>query len=267
MRCLLLFITLSVFSCKDLKLTDENKVLNVSKIEKELIKESRFPNTLQEIFMAHGGYKNWLNFKTLRFSIFSQKNSETHTIDLKSRKEIVKSEHFTRGFDGQTYWLDLHKPNSFKLSSVRFYNNLYFYFYAMPFIIGDPGISYEEINALLINGKSYSGYKITFKSNVGESPNDNYFLYYDQKTKQMTWLGYTVTYGKGTPSNDIHYIHYESWQMINGLKLPKAIRWYTSKDNLPHEPSNRLEFIDVELMTQTLDLSYFEKTETAIEAN
>ena len=52
-----------------------------------------------------------------------------------------------------------------------------FYFYAMPFILADDGIIYEDVAALKFEGKSYPGIKISYESGVGESPEDEYILY------------------------------------------------------------------------------------------
>ena len=46
----------------------------------------------------------------------------------------------------------------------KFYYNLMFYFYAMPFILADDGIVYEDVKPLDIEGKSYPGIKISYES-------------------------------------------------------------------------------------------------------
>jgi len=49
----------------------------------------------------------------------------------------------------------------------------------MPFVLGDDGISYEKVEDLKVGDLSYPGYKISYGATVGDSPKDNYFLYYD----------------------------------------------------------------------------------------
>ena len=58
----------------------------------------------------------------------------------------------------------------------KFYYNLMFYFYAMPFILADDGIKYTDAEPLVFEGKSYPGIKISYEAGVGESPEDEYVI-------------------------------------------------------------------------------------------
>ena len=53
----------------------------------------------------------------------------------------------------------------------------------MPFVLGDPGIQYSKAKDLKFEGKSYTGFKISYGDNIGDSPDDNYFVYIDKKTQ------------------------------------------------------------------------------------
>ncbi|WP_426429722.1 hypothetical protein ACPX19_09260 [Winogradskyella sp. HB-48] len=138
-----------------------------------------------------------------------------------------------------------------------------FYFYAMPFVLGDDGIMYVDIEPLTFEGKTYSGILISYESGIGESPDDQYKIYYDETTGEMAWLGYTVTFGKDEKSNDFHFIRYNNWQAVNGLKLPKSIDWYKYENNLPTEKRNTVEFIDIILLESATDNSFFSMPEGA----
>jgi len=231
--------------------TKENKVSDISITE-------RFPNALNSMFIVHGTYEHWDTMNQLSFDLLKKGGAiETHLVDLKSRKTLISSSKFTIGFDGTAVWMNA--AGKFPVERARFYHNLYFYFYAMPFVLGDPGISYSNVKDLSFENKTYTGYKITYGNNVGDSPDDNYFVYFDKTSQQMTWLGYTVTYGDEKPSTEIHYIKYTDWQKVNGLLLPKKLQWYDSENNLPLTPSNAANFENISVSEKMIDASKFTK--------
>jgi len=244
----ILFISLYGFS------QTSNKV---SEVSAESVIE-RFPNKLNRMFTAHGTYEHWDAMNQLSFDLLKKGGAtETHLIDLKSRKTLISSSKFIIGFDGNEVWMNA--EGKFPVERARFYHNLYFYFYAMPFVLGDPGISYSRVKDLSFENKIYTGYKITYGTNVGDSPEDNYFVYFDKASQQMTWLGYTVTYGDDKPSSEIHYIKYTDWKKVNGLLLPKKLQWYDSENNLPATSSNVADFENINVSMEVIDASKFVK--------
>jgi len=229
----------------------------VSEVSAESITE-RFPNKLNSMFAAHGTYEHWDTMNQLSFDLLKKGGAtETHLVDLKSRKTLISSSKFTIGFDGNDVWMNA--EGKFPIERARFYHNLYFYFYAMPFVLGDPGITYSKVADLHFENKTYTGYKIAYGSNIGDSPDDNYFVYFDKTSLQMTWLGYTVTYGDDKPSTEIHYIKYTDWGKVNELVLPKTLQWYDSENNLPKTPSNSAEFENIQVSGKMIDASKFVK--------
>ncbi len=134
----------------------------------------------------------------------------------------------------------------------------------MPFVFGDSGINYKRIKDLNINGDLYSGLKITYNSNIGDSPNDNYFIYFDKKTHQMKWLGYTVTFGSAKPNSNINFIKYSEWQNINGLVLPKKIEWYSVKNKIPYKLKASVSFDEVYISEDKISTKKFKKLMGAI---
>lgn len=225
--------------------------------------KSRFPNEINQMFNAHGSYLQWSKMHQLSFDLIKKSGEkETHLIELKSRKSLITSSNFVIGFDGHDVWLN--KESKFPATRARFYHNLYFYFYAMPFVLGDPGITYSRVNDLKFEGKNYPGFKISYNTNVGDSPDDNYFIYFDKNTHQMVWLGYTVTYGDNKPSTEIHYIKYTDWTTVNGLLLPRKLQWYDSKNNLPNTPSNSVEFDNISVLKDKVKMSKFKKPTDAL---
>ena len=235
---LLLSIVLLLFACKK---EESNKT---------------YPKSLQKVLDHHGGIIPWKKAKTLSYTL----KDEDHTIDLHSRKSIITSANYSVGFDGKEVWLWQKKDSLFK-KDPKFYYNLFFYFYAMPFVLADDGILYEETTPLQYEGVSYPGIKISYKPNVGTSPDDNYFIYYNPKTYQMEWLGYTVTYFSKQTSTNVKMIRYNKWGDVNGFLLPKEITWYkTNKENGSLESTGKIVTFENALVTEAAMANrFFEK--------
>lgn len=219
-------------------------------------KNDTVSNDLNKVFEKHGGLIAWKKAQILSFN----KGEEVHTVDLHSRKTVINSPKYSLGFDGKEVWLDEEKEGIFK-GNPAFYHNLYFYFYAMPFVLADNGIIYEKIEDLTFNGTNYPGYKISYKANIGASPDDNYKIYYNSKTYQMEWLAYTVTFKSKKASNKFNIIRYNKWENVNGLLLPKEITWYNKNENgIPTEPAKPPTEFTLPLISQgKLADSFFEK--------
>jgi len=206
-----------------------------------------YPQQLTQIFEAHGGMSAWSAMRSLYFEIPGDKGSEKHYIALDSRHDRVENDEATMGFDGENVWIVA--DTSYQRDPV-FYHNLMFYFYAMPFVLGDPGIVYEDTEDLVFEGTSYPGIAVSYEDGVGTSSKDEYFIHFDPQSSQMAWLGYTVTYFSGEKSEKISWIRYQDWQTVQGLVLPKAISWYQHENGAPTELRNTVEFESVTLNTE-----------------
>ncbi|MEE4000358.1 hypothetical protein V1T75_08405 [Tenacibaculum sp. FZY0031] len=224
--------------------------------KKDEVAISKYPKALEEVLKKHGGIEQWKKMKTLSFTL----KNEEHTTDLHSRKTVVNSPEYSLGFDGKEVWLQQQDSTAFK-GNPEFYYNLYFYFYAMPFVLADDGIVYSETNPLIYEGVTYPGIKISYKANVGTSPDDNYFIFYHPETKQMAWLGYTVTFFSKEPTDAYKIIRYNDWENVNGLLLPKSITWYAKDENgQPTEPGRAPTQFKMPLLSEaSLANSFYEK--------
>lgn len=223
---------------------------------KKEVQPEKYPSELKKVFDAHGGIIAWEKATTLSFN----KGEEVHTINLQSRKTVINSPNYSLGFDGKEVWLKEVKEKSFK-GNKDFYYNLYFYFYAMPFVLADDGIIYEKTEDLVFEGVTYPGFKISYKANIGSSPDDNYIMYYNPKTFQMEWLAYTVTFNSKKTSEKFSIIRYNDWIMVDQLLLPKAITWY-KQDSIgaPTEPRGAATEFILPLISDTkLSDSFFDK--------
>jgi len=256
-----LFVLILLASCKEGK--NSNLVKDTDYRSEALdITTSIYPENISKIFDAHGGLDKWNEMQTLKFTMPNESGDEVTTTDLKNRTSLIEIPEHSIGFDGEKVWLE-NKANSEYQGNPKFYYNLMFYFYAMPFVLADDGIIYEEIEPLEFGGKSYPGIKISYESGVGESPDDEYIMYYDNETYQMTWLGYTVTYFTKEKSKEFHFIKYSQWQDVSGLKLPKTLTWYGYKDNRPTEKQRDVEFTEVKLLQDKINAEMFQKPEEA----
>ncbi|MEM1328003.1 MAG: DUF6503 family protein [Bacteroidota bacterium] len=223
------------------------------------------PEVLVQAIEAHGGWETWQSMSSMQYDIAKDSmTTETHLIDLQNRKVRIttKPEQFTLGFDGTDVWI---APDlaAFGESSARFYHNLLFYFYAMPFIVTDPGIQYETVEGDSLNGKIYDALKVSYDGGVGDAPDDEYILYFDKETHQMEWLLYTVTYFSGEKSDKYRALNYADWQEVNGLQLPRLLSGYTfENDSIGTKRYDRV-FENVKLKMEAPDQSLFEMPEGA----
>lgn len=251
-KIIFLTLAISIFACK-------NKTIpNVDYSEENLdVTTSIYPENITKIFDAHGGLDQWNSMKSLEFTMKKPDGDEVTTTHLKNRKSLIEMPNHTIGFDGDDVWLKNKDTVNYK-GNPKFYYNLMFYFYAMPFILADDGIIYEDVAALEFEGKTYPGIKISYESGVGESPEDEYILYYDSETNKMEWLGYTVTYFSKEKSKEFHFIKYSNWQTVKGLVLPETLTWYKYENNLPTEKRNDLQFTNIKISTEKPDSDIFE---------
>ncbi|RLD28715.1 MAG: hypothetical protein DRI75_05825 [Bacteroidetes bacterium] len=253
----LLFLTILVFfSCKqDTKTTDyKNETLDVT--------TSIYPENISKIFDAHGTLDVWNTMQSLVFTMPKPDGDEITTTNLKSRESLIEMPSHTIGFDGNELWLSQKDTTTYK-GNPRFYYNLMFYFYSMPFILADDGISYKDTEPLNFKGKDYPGILISYDAGVGESPDDEYILYYNPETYKMEWLAYTVTYFSKEKGKEFHFIKYSDWQTVEGLKLPKTLTWYNYENNQPTTKRNDVNFVNVSILKTKPDDSMFKKPEDA----
>jgi len=176
------------------------------------------------VFDAHGGYERWADMQSLSYEMA---NGERHLVALQHRETLIEGGDYQMGFDGRQLWV---APDTAAVNRPWFYYNLMFYFYAMPFVVGDPGVRYEAVPPIDLLDQTYEGVKVSYDAGVGTSPDDNYIVYFHPDTRRMAWLMYTVTFGKEGPSDDYSLIHYQDWQEINGLLLPTTLQWYQYED-------------------------------------
>ncbi len=256
-------LLITITSCKDKKTEEQTPVENQDNGFTEVEKPS-YPQSLNKVFDAHGGLETWKTMRTLEFSMENPDGYEITTTDLKERYSLVEMPKHTIGFDGESVWMKSNGNAKYE-GNPKFYYNLMFYFYAMPFVLADEGIIYKDAQALIVEGKTYPGIQISYRSGVGESPEDEYIIYYDGDTNKMAWLGYTVTYFTNEKAKEWHFIKYSEWQEVEGLLLPKTMSWYEVENNLPTTLKNDVEFTNISLTTDKMNLKMYMMPEGAEE--
>lgn len=222
----------------------------------------QYPYELTQIFRQHGGIHTWNSMSTLQFSIPRDNGDETITTDLKNRYSLINRPLHQLGFDGKNIWTFQKDTAAFKGNAIFSYN-LMFYFFSMPFVLGDNGIMYDSADTLYYNNYKFPGIRISFGSDIGSSPKDEYILYYNEKNYQMEWLAYTATFFSGEKSNNFNIIKYEEWQIANDLLLPKTIQWHEYHEGKVGAPKNLVTFEKVNLSEKSKPIEFFKAPKEA----
>jgi hypothetical protein len=211
---------------------------------------------ITKIFDAHGGFANWSKLKMLSYKM----GGSTTLTDLQNRYTRIESENQTVGFDGKQVWV---YPASEDADKQRMRYNLMFYFYAFPFIVGDPGVNYEALEPIDLQGTSYDAVKITFDNGVGDASNDSYIICSDPTSGRMHWLMYTATFG-GEPKDNYSLIKYEGWTELGGVVLPTSLQWVHYKDGVVGDPKGEaVRFENIEVAQEYPSIDQFEMPEGA----
>lgn len=223
---------------------------------------AKFPSYFTDVLKAHGGLEQWYKLGTMQFQVTSNDNTETHIIDLKNRKDLVKAENYTIGYDGEQVWVSPDKA-AYPGKSARFYHNLYFYFYAIPFVLADPGVNHEQLGEMELQGKSYNALGISFDEGVGDTPEDQYRLLIDPETNQVKWLLHTVTFFDGKPSEKFNALKYEDYKEHQGLLFPQKLTGYKYEDGKIGDVSYSVSIENLQLKEKQPDQQQFVKPEQA----
>ncbi len=254
-----MFVLLIIASaCKQ----EEKPALKVdSSEEKVKVITPAYPENLTKVFNAHGGIDKWKTMKSLVFTMDKPDGPEVTSTNLDTRVALIESSKANIGFDGDKAWFLNKEEGEYKGYPPKYYYNLMFYFYAMPFILSDDGINYADVEPLVFEGVTYPGIQVTYNAGVGETPEDRYVLYYNSKTYKMEWLGYTVNFVPGIDTKELHFRKFGNWQDVNGLLLPQTITSYGFKNDKPTEAKGTTKFTDIKLSTSSLNKNLFAKPE------
>lgn len=248
-----------ICSCKEVP-SQEVKAQS-SNIAQTEAQSNSYPGNLSKVFDAHGGLDQWREYKTLSFEFPTPKFTEKQTIDLYNRMDKITTPSYSLGYDGEQIWLS--DTEGTYEGDPKFYHNLMFYFYAMPFLLADSGIHYAPAAPLDVDGAEYPGFKISYDSGVGASAKDEYYLHYNPDTFQMVWLGYTVTYFSNEVSDKISWIRYGNWTKVDEVLLPLTLTWYTMENGKIGAPRKTVAFQNITLSLTSKGKAFYAKPEDA----
>ena len=259
LKSIILFVfALAIFACQETQAPAQQSAAEV----KESPQLPTLPEALARGLEAHGGLERWQKMRSLEYDIDRGGSAEHQLIDLHNRKVRLSHENYTLGFDGKEVWVAPNKE-AFGKGSARFYHNLIFYFHAIPFVLADPGIQYEELPQKAFEGKLYDAVKISYNDGVGDAPDDYYIAHFDPETHLMKWLLYTVTYYSGTPGEKYNALLYDEYEEVNGLKVPKLMKGYKYENGELGELRYERPFNSIKLSETAPDQSLFEMPEVA----
>ncbi|MHA6248049.1 DUF6503 family protein [Pontibacter sp. CAU 1760] len=223
-----------------------------------------YPAYFQEVLEAHGGLAKWQELSSMQFELYNNSNgkTETHLIDTNTRKDLVQGDGYTVGYDGSEVWVS---PTlaAFEGKSPRFYHNLYFYFYAMPFVLADPGVQYSQEENLMIQGKTYNVIGISFGENVGDTPEDRYRVLVDPATKRIEWLLYTITYFDKNAADEFKAMKFDGYEQHHGMIFPTKLTSYAFENDQLGQERYYSQIKNLRLSQEQPEVSRFEKPQQA----
>jgi len=218
---------------------------------------TNFPSSFAKGLNAHGGLDKWNSYRGLKFSVVHKQDTTRHTIDLGTRDELIEKEgHYKLGFSGD----DIHiypVKDSFPNENPKFYQNLLFYFFGMPFVVADEGANQKVIEDGILDGTSYDRILITFGDSVGIAPEDQYVLWFDKETQMLRLINYSVTYFDASKAQQYSAIVFNQWQEIDGLKMPAEMVGYRWENDQLGDERYRRYFIDVDFDEDAPDPTLF----------
>jgi len=118
-------------------------------------------------------------------------------------------------WDGTDAWM---WPAEVERVNARFWASTGYYFSSIPFVLADPGITYEALPDEELDGVLYDMVKVGFEAGIGDA-SDNYTLYVDKETDRIRAIRYTVTFG-GRPARGETLFYYDDYVTVDGLTVP-----------------------------------------------
>lgn len=128
-------------------------------------------------------------------------------------------------WDGTDAWI---WPADVEAVNPRFWASTGFYFSSIPFVLADPGLTYEVLPDEELDGVTYDMVRVGYEPGIGDA-NDTYTLYVDPETDRLRAIRYTVTYG-GRPARGETLFYYDDYVTVDGLTVPTRFRGYRFAD-------------------------------------
>ncbi|MDR7131303.1 hypothetical protein J2X69_003664 [Algoriphagus sp. 4150] len=235
-----------------------------SKVEKSLPELSPEFTTILD---AHGDWQKWYNSKAESYAMIHEgvMTEENALINLDSRKIRLSNTEFEIGFDGSQTWISPSRE-AYKGKSVKFYHNLYFYFFNIPYVFTDQGVTVEKVADKSLNGKKYPTFQAKFDSSTGSSPKDQYFMLINPETNRLEYLLYNVTYF-GDENPPLSALKYEDYRNAGGVYFPRILTGYTFDNDSTGNLKYQVTFADALLLDEEFDSEIFKRPANGIFAD
>jgi hypothetical protein len=130
-------------------------------------------------------------------------------------------------WDGERAWI---APDSIQQPNPRFWALSGFYFQQIPFVLADPGLTYEALPDDSIDGTPHDMVRVGFQAGVGDTPDDTYTLYLDKETGRVDAIRYTVSYGRDVEDPSAlpeTFFDYQDDTTVHDLTVPTRFEGYT----------------------------------------
>ncbi len=139
-----------------------------------------------------------------------------------TRVRLDKADGTTIVYNGNQVYIT---PDNSKMDGARFDIFTWQYFFAMPFKLTDPGTVWGDQELRKLDGKHYETSKLSFESNIGDSPDDWYLVYKDAETNRLKAAAYIVTFNTelNKAEKNPHAIVYSDYINVENIAL--ATKW------------------------------------------
>jgi len=196
---------------------------------------------------AHGGLANWYRAPTssytweyanigadMQFTSFLVADNRTrrvyHDLLEVGAYEEPRSVDARFAWNGEVAWME---PDTLQQPNPHFWATTGYYFEQIPFILADPGLSYDRLPDETLDGTTYAMVKVGYQEGVGYSNDDTYTLYVNPETNRVDAIRYTVTYGRDVPDDaDLSetLLYYEDYVTVDSLTVATHFRGYRYAD-------------------------------------
>lgn len=192
-----------------------------------LVADTNGDNPLAKTFEAHGGLDTFASKGAMMYTLEGfpltpqVAKPNTSIVDLNNRYNLIESDGFTVGFNGNTAW-SVPGPDAVGLPP-RFFSLGSFYFIGMPFVFGDRGTVATDTGTANFKGKTYRAVNIGYQKGTGYTSKDDYVLLIDPQTDRLALIHHSVT---ENPDVDRVTWVFDEWQEVDDLLVPARLTFY-----------------------------------------
>ncbi|MEZ4473864.1 MAG: hypothetical protein R3F60_24355 [bacterium] len=215
---------------------------------------------------AHGGLEAWFGGRALAFDYAYRPTGDKparvsyQVVDLLASRayhELAEPVAGRFAWDGQRAWSTFDP----KAAAPRFWALTPYYFLALPFVLGDPGVRLAVVD----DDPAAAGLppadviKVTYETGTGDAPDDYYVCYFSKEDGHLLATRYVVSYkafhqGTGKVHGPEKLVVYGDLQRVGPVKL--ALRHET----YAFEGGRRGELVTISTVTRAQHGVTFDET-------